>query len=134
MHLVLVVLLAAGALLDLFLGFSFFFDPAIAGAGFGLQATGADGLSAMRGDFTAFFWVAALSMGIGAWKRRGDVLWPALALFAIALGGRLVNLVAVGDYDGWWQPMTVEALHVIVIALAIKAFPFGRISPAAPAP
>ena len=72
-------------------------------------------------------------MGWAAWKRRGDVLWPALALFAIAFTGRLVNLAVVGDYEGWWQPMTVEALHVIVIALAIKVLPWGRVSPANPA-
>lgn len=132
MHFILAGLLALGALLDLILGVSFFVDPATAGADFGLHSSTPMGLSAMRGDFTAFFWVAAISMGIGAWKRRGDVLWPALALFAIAFTGRLVNLVVVGDYDGWWQPMTVEALHVIVIALAIKVFPFAGISPADP--
>lgn len=132
MHFILAGLLALGALLDLILGVSFFVDPATAGADFGLHSSNPMGLSAMRGDFTAFFWVAAISMGIGAWKRRGDVLWPALALFAIAFTGRLVNLVVVGDYDGWWQPMAVEALHVIVIALAIKVFPFAGISPADP--
>ena len=133
MHFILVVLLALGALLDLMLGASFFIDPATAGTDFGLQSPGEMGLSAMRGDFTAFFWVAAVSMGIGAWKRRADVLWPALALFAIAFTGRLVNLIVVGDYDGWWQPMTVEALHVIVIALAIKVFPWNGTIPAGPA-
>lgn len=132
MHFILAALLALGALLDLILGISFFVDPATAGADFGLQSPTPMGLSAMRGDFTAFFWVAAISMGIGAWKRRGDVLWPALTLFAIAFSGRLVNLVVVGDYEGWWQPMTVEALHVIVIALAIKVFPFAGVSPADP--
>ena len=133
MHFILVVLLALGALLDLFLGLSFFLDPAQAGADFGLQSPTPMGLSAMRGDFTAFFWLAAFCMGFAAWKRRGDVLWPALALFAIAFTGRLVNLVVVGDYEGWWQPMTVEALHVIVIAFAIKVLPWGRTIPADPA-
>ena len=133
MHFILVILLALGALLDLLLGISFFIDPAAAGADFGLQSPTPMGLSAMRGDFTAFFLVAAISMGIAAWKRRSDVLWPALALFAIAFTGRLVNLLVVGDYEGWWQPMTVEALHVIVIALAIRAFPWNGTSPAAPA-
>ena len=56
-----------------------------------------------------------------------------VALFTIAFTGRLVNLIVVGDYEGWWQPMTVEALHVIVIALAIKSFPPKGASPANPA-
>ena len=133
MHFILAALLAVGAILDLFLGLSFFVDPGTAGTDFGLHSPTPMGLSAMRGDFTAFFWVAALSMGIGAWKRRADVLWPALALFAIAFSGRLVNLVVVGDYDGWWQPMTVEALHVIVLALAIRAFPWNGTIPGGPA-
>ena len=72
-------------------------------------------------------------MGWTACKRRADMLWPALALFTIAFTGRLVNLVAVGTYDGWWQPMAVEALHVVVMVLAIRLLPYGRVSPAGPA-
>ena len=132
MQFILLVLLALGAILDLLLGISFFLAPAAAGADFGLQSPTPEGLSAMRGDFTAFFWLAALCMGWTAWKRRADMLWPALALFTIAFSGRLVNLVAVGTYDGWWQPMIVEALHVIVMIMAIKLLPYGRVSPAGP--
>ncbi|SFO84533.1 hypothetical protein SAMN04488060_0238 [Qipengyuania nanhaisediminis] len=98
---------------------SFFVDPALAGADFGLTASGAMGLSAMRGDFTAFFLVAAFFMAWGAWKRRGDVLLPALLLFATAFSGRLVNLFAVGTYEGWWMPMLVEAVHVFVLTFAM---------------
>jgi hypothetical protein len=119
MNFVLAALIALGALLDLVLGVSFFVDPALAGADFGLTATGAMGLSAMRGDFTAFFLVAAFFMAWGAWKRRGDVLLPALLLFATAFTGRLVNLFAVGTYEGWWMPMVVEAAHVFVLTFAM---------------
>ena len=119
MNFILASLIALGALLDLVLGVSFLVDPALAGVDFGLTASGAMGLSAMRGDFTAFFLVSAIFMGWGAWKRRGDVLLPALMLFAFAFTGRLVNLFVVGTYDGWWQPMTVEALHIAVLAFAM---------------
>ncbi|WP_090476554.1 hypothetical protein [Qipengyuania nanhaisediminis] len=119
MNFVLAALIALGALLDLVLGVSFFVDPALAGADFGLTASGAMGLSAMRGDFTAFFLVAAFFMAWGAWKRRGDVLLPALLLFATAFSGRLVNLFAVGTYEGWWMPMLVEAVHVFVLTFAM---------------
>ena len=125
MNFVLAALIALGALLDLVLGVSFFVDPALAGADFGLTASGAIGLSAMRGDFTAFFLVAALFMAWGAWKRRGDVLLPALLLFATAFTGRLVNLFAVGTYEGWWMPMTVEALHVFVLTFAMLRWRAG---------
>ena len=119
MNFVLAALIALGALLDLVLGVSFFVDPALAGADFGLTASGAMGLSAMRGDFTAFFLVAAFFMAWGAWKRRGDVLLAALLLFATAFTGRLVNLFAVGTYEGWWMPMQVEAVHVFVLTFAM---------------
>ena len=119
MNFVLAALIALGALLDLVLGVSFFVDPALAGADFGLTASGAMGLSAMRGDFTAFFLVAAFFMAWGAWKRRGDVLLPALLLLATAFTGRLVNLFAVGTYEGWWMPMLVEAVHVFVLTFAM---------------
>ena len=132
MQFILTALLAIGAIFNLLMGFGFFVDPGTTGADFGLQSPTPKGLSAMRGDFTAFFWLNALCLGIAAWRRRGDVLWPALALFGIALTGRLVNLVAVGTYDKWWQPMLVEALHVLVIALAIKALPWRPLSPAGP--
>ncbi|MBX7458440.1 hypothetical protein K3152_09300 [Qipengyuania sp. 1NDH17] len=133
MHFILVVLLALGALLNLFLGVSFFLDPATTGADFGLRSPDAQGLSSMRADFTAFFLVAALCEGWAAWKRRADILWPALALFVIAFTGRLVNLIVVGDYELWYGPMTVEALHIVVMVLAIKTFPGGRPIPADPA-
>ena len=125
MNFILAALIALGALLDLVLGVSFFVDPALAGADFGLQATSTMGLSAMRGDFTAFFLTAAGFMAWGAWKRRGDVLLPALVLFAIAFTGRLVNLFAVGTYEGWWMPMTVEALHVFVLTFAMLRWRAG---------
>ncbi|QZD86752.1 hypothetical protein [Qipengyuania psychrotolerans] len=119
MNFILAALIALGAMLDLVLGVSFFVDPALAGMDFGMTATGPMGLSAMRGDFTAFFLVAAVFMGWGAWKRRSDVLLAPLLLFATAFTGRLVNLFAVGFYEGWWTPMLVEAAHVFVLTFAM---------------
>lgn len=110
------------AVLDAVLGFGFLSNPAKSGADFGLRAEGAMGLSALRGDFTAFFWVSAGFMAAGALKTRGDWLVAPLALFLIAISGRAVNLLAVGGYDGWYVPMAVEAIHVAVLAAAIKVF------------
>ena len=122
MHVILSAIILALAILDLVLGTGFLVNPATSGADFGLAATTTHGNSTMRGDMTAFFYIAALSMGWGAWRRRGDVLLPALGLFAIAFTGRAINLVAEGPYDGWIVPMAVEALHVAVLAFAIKAW------------
>lgn len=130
MHFVLSALVALLALLDLMLGVGFLVNPAASGADFGLSAitggSGAEGLSAMRADFSAFFLVAAGCMGLGAWQRRGDVLTVPIALFAIAFTGRLVNLLVVGSYEGWWLPMAVELGHVVILALAIRVWPWRR--------
>ena len=91
-----------------------------------LHGAAAEGLSAMRADFTAFFLVAAGFMALGAWRRRGDVLTVPLALFGIAFTGRLINLLVVGSYEGWWLPMAVELGHVVVLGLAIRVWPWRR--------
>ena len=53
----------------------------------------------------------------GAWRRAGDVLLVPAALFGIAFVGRLVSLFADGAYEGFWVPMGIEAL-VVVVSLA----------------
>ncbi len=122
MHVILSAIILGLAIIDLVIGTGFFVNPATSGEDFGLSVASTHGSSTLRGDMTAFFYVSALSMGWGAWRRRGDVLLPALGLFTIAFVGRAVNLVAEGPYDGWIVPMAVEALHIIVISLAIRAW------------
>lgn len=126
MHVILSALIVLGAILDLVIGTSFLVNPHIAGSDFGLNVVTTHGSSTLRGDMTAFFYIGAISMFWGAWKRRGDVLLPALGLFAIALSGRIINLFAEGFYQGWWIPMTVEALHVIVLVAAIRNWGWRR--------
>ena len=125
MHLILSAIILLLGIIDMVIGIGFFVNPSESGVRFGLESPGEMGLSAMRGDFTAFFLVSGGFMAAGAWKRRGDLLVPALALFAIAFTGRLVNLLVVGSYEGWWQPMAVEMTHIVVLALAIRAWRWG---------
>ncbi len=126
MHVVLSAILLALAIVDLILGTGFLVDPATAATDFGLEVTGPHGASTLRGDMTAFFYVSALAMAWGAWRRRGDVLLAALALFGIAFTGRFVNLVADGPYAGWMLPMAVEGLHILVLIVAIRAWGASR--------
>lgn len=126
MHLILSAIIILLAVIDVVVGVGFLVNPAIAGADFGLTVAGNAGTSALRADFTAFFFVAALFMAWGAWRRRGELLLAPLALFAIAFTGRLINLLVEGSYDGWWLPMAVEMAHVVVLALAIRAWPIRR--------
>ena len=123
MRLVLTALIFAGGLMYLLLGIGFLLNPASAGADFGLSAEGAQGLASMRADLTAFFVVAAGSMVIGAWRRNGDLLLVAAALFATALLGRFVGLFADGTWDGMAVPMLVEAVTVIVLLIASRVLP-----------
>ena len=124
MHLVLSAIIVLLAIVDAIIGIGFFLDPATSAVNFGLAPDGAMGQSALRADFTAFFVVAAGFMIWGAWRRRGDLLLAPLALFAVAFTGRLVNLIVIGSYEGWWQPMAVEMAHVVMLGLAIRAWPW----------
>lgn len=122
MHVILGAIILLLAILDLVIGTGFLVNPASAGADFGLSVATTHGSSTLRGDMTAFFYIAALSMGWAAWRRRGDVLLPALGLFTVAITGRAINLVIEGPYDGWFVPMLVELTHVIVFLLAMRAW------------
>ncbi|MBU2032242.1 MAG: hypothetical protein KKH37_00525 [Alphaproteobacteria bacterium] len=126
MHLVLSAIIALLAVLDVVVGFGFLVNPAQAGGEFGLSVLGNAGTSALRADFTAFFFVAALFMAWGAWRRRGELLLAPLALFTIAFTGRLINLLVEGAYEDWWIPMAVEMVHIVMLALAIRAWPSRR--------
>lgn len=123
MRLVLTGLIFAGGLMYLLLGIGFLVDPASSGVDFGLTSKGAHGLATMRADMTAFFVVAAGSMVIGAWRRNGDLLLVAAALFAIALLGRIVSLFVDGTWDGFAFPMLVEAVTVIILLIANRVLP-----------
>ncbi|MBX7481986.1 hypothetical protein [Qipengyuania qiaonensis] len=122
MHVILSAILLALAILDLVIGTGFLMDPASSGTDFGLSIASTHGESTLRGDMTAFFYVTAISLASGAWKRRGDMLFPALGLFGIAFTGRFVNVVTQGTYDGWLVPMGVEALHCIAIVIAMRTW------------
>ncbi|MFW2351348.1 hypothetical protein [Qipengyuania sp.] len=122
MHVILSAVLLALAILDLVLGTSFLVDPAGGASDFGLAIVSRHGEATLRGDMTAFFYVGSLSLVWGAWRRRGDVLLPALGLFAIAFTGRFINLVVQGPYEGWMVPMGVEAFHCLAIILAMRAW------------
>lgn len=126
MHLILSAIIVLLAVIDVVVGFGFLVNPAQAGSEFGLTVLGNAGTSALRADFTAFFFVAALFMGWGAWRRRGELLLAPLALFGIAFTGRLINLLLEGGYEDWWIPMAVELVHIVVLVLAIRLWPVRR--------
>ena len=123
MRVVLTGLIFAAGLLFLFLGLGFLLDPVASGTDFGLGASTAQGLATMRADMTAFFVVAAVCMMVGAWRRNGDLLLVPAGLFGIALLGRCVGLAVDGPWDGFWTPMLVEGVMVILLLIASRVLP-----------
>ena len=115
-------LMLAG-LLFVVLGGTFLLDPIGQGGDFGVSPNGNRGLSTIRADFTAYFWIAGGSLIIGAWRRDRTLLLVAAAIMAITCIVRGVSLVLDGPYDGWSMPMAVEAFVVIIALFGSRALP-----------
>ncbi len=114
-------------LFDLFMGLNFLLNPLATGPGLGLAPLGTQGMSTLRADFTAFFGVIAICMMLGAWRRNGDLLLVPAALMGTAVAVRGLSLILDGTYPGWWGPMAVEGLHVIVLIAAWRVLPHHKI-------
>ncbi|WP_298469649.1 hypothetical protein [uncultured Erythrobacter sp.] len=121
--------LLVGGLLFILIGASFLLDPAGQGGDFGLTPKGNQGLSTIRADFTAYFWVAGGAMVIGAWKRKGDLLLVAAALMGITFVARGLSLALDGFYPGWMMPMAVEASTVIIALFGSRVLPHAALVP-----
>ncbi len=117
------ILNGLGGLLLLYLAFGFLTDPATAGAGFGLSADGAHGLTSMRADFTAFFGVGGACFIWGAIQRRADPLIIGALLMLVTLLTRLVALAIEGSFEGYLTPMIVEAMLTVVGLYGAKVLP-----------
>lgn len=127
MRVILTILVFLFGLFDLFMGLNFLFNPQGTAPGFGLAATGTQGLSTLRADFAAFFGVIAVSMMIGAWRRNADLLLVPAALMGTAVTVRAFSLAVDGTYPGWPVPMVVELAHVVLLIAAWKLLPHHRI-------
>lgn len=123
MRLILTAAIFVAGLMFLLMGGNFLLNPVEAGAGFGLTLDNNQGLASIRADMGAFFIVAAVCMMVGAWRRNGDLLLPAAGLFGVALLGRIIGLVIDGPWDGFWFPMLVEGVVVILLLTASRVLP-----------
>lgn len=118
---VLRVILALLGVLFLLIGSQFLIDPVTMGSDFGLKPEGNGGLSTIRADMTAFFWVSGGALLYGVWKQRGDVFYVTAALMGIVFCARCVSLVLDGTYEGWIEPMAVEAVTVVLCLFGARA-------------
>lgn len=123
MRLILTALIFAQGLMFLVLGFNFLVMPASAATGFGLSPDGPAGLAVLRADFPALFFVGGGAMIWGAWKRNGDLLLVPAAIFGVALLGRFVSVIADGTAPGFWFPMMVEAVAVLLTLIGSRVLP-----------
>lgn len=109
-------------LFNLVLGLGFLIDPAQAGLRFFLLSLGTQGLATMRADFTAFFVTGGTFALIAAWRAWRTPLLVPLMLLSIALGGRVISLIADGAPGKAFPPMIAEALMIAVLALGWRYF------------
>ena len=121
MRLVLLLVLFGFGMFFTLLGLGFLIDPLGSADGFGLANDTTLAKASLRADMTAFFLVTGGAMIWGAWRRAGAALIVPAALLGIALTGRIVNLVVEGAHDGFWMPMTVEALGVLACLAGLRA-------------
>lgn len=125
MILVVRALLMIAGLVFVVIGGSFLFYPVSQGSSFGLDAVGARGLSSLRGDFTAYFWVTGCALIIGSWRRNGDILLVPAAILGLTFLIRALSLAIDGFYEGWALPMAVEAVTVMLALVGRRLLTVG---------
>lgn len=127
MRLILTAVIFLAGLFDLMIGIGFLLQPEVSGWSFSLVPQGPAGLAVLRGDFFAFFCIAAACMMWGAWRRNGDLLLVPAALFGLAFTGRLISVFVDGAVPGFAIPMAVELFHVVLMLVAWRFLPHHRI-------
>jgi peptidoglycan/LPS O-acetylase OafA/YrhL len=110
------------ALFGIVLGVAFLIQPVSWGAAFFLSPMGIPGMAVLRADMTAFFLTGGILAAIGGWKQNPAWLVTPIMLFAIAIIGRTISLVADGVTPGAFLPMIVEAALVAMLVFAHRTF------------
>lgn len=116
------ILAALAALFGIVVGLGFLVHPVNAGAMFFLSPNGIPGLAVLRADMTAFFLAGGVLAAIAAWRQDPNLLIAPILLFAIAITGRTVSLLADGITPGAFVPMAVEAFFVLSLLFAHRIF------------
>lgn len=122
MKLIFRLLVALVGIFNVGIGLAFLLRPEETAAGFFVQPDGLLGLASIRADFSAFFAAAGLFSLQGAWRSDPLPLRVPLLLFAVALFGRTVNLVAEGVAPNAFAPMIIEAMMIVIMVGAMLAF------------
>lgn len=91
--------------------------PAAVGAQLGLIGQGGLGLATLRADFAGFFGAAGVFALAAALRDDRRLLTAPLLMIALALGGRVVTVVASGLDAAQVLPLVVEAVLLALLAL-----------------
>lgn len=107
-------------LLALLLASRFWTSPADIGAAMGLSADGPAGLGTLRADMAGFFGASGVMFLLAAIRSDARWLRPVLLLLAIALTGRVINLLVTGGGQVLIPPMVIEAVLIAVTLLGMR--------------
>ncbi len=116
------ILICLYALMFVVIGVGFFVAPAETAARFALIGQGAPGLAVLRADFPAFFICTGGFAILGALRQDPRLLAFPLAGLSIAISGRAVSLALDGFTPGALTPMVIEALGIVLLAVAVRSF------------
>ena len=103
--------------LGLLLALQLWLNPAAPAAKLGLMATGPLGLASIRADLGGLFAGAGLLALMGAVRGQARLLTAPLLLTSLALAGRVVTVAFNGLTPDMVQPMVVEAVLIVILAL-----------------
>jgi uncharacterized membrane protein YphA (DoxX/SURF4 family) len=125
MDLALRIIVGAFALLFIFMGVGFLFDPAGSAANVAVTPIGEPGLNTLRGDMAGLFLGSAVLLLIGIFRRRGEWLLAVAVLMVAIAVGRVVGFAL----DGNPTPTTLAAFgfEVVIAAVLLVA---ARVLPA----
>lgn len=96
--------------------------PHVIAGQLGYVLVGPLGLSSFRADIGGFFALAGIFMLLGAVTASRAYVLPPLVLTGLALAGRAGTAVETGFRPEFIQPMTVEAVTLVVLLAAFAAF------------
>ncbi len=113
-------LLGLVGLLALLIASRFWITPDKIGAAMGLLPEGAAGLGTLRADLAGFFGAAGVLSLTAAVRNERQWLVPVLLLLAIALTGRVINLLVTGGGAVLVPPMVIEAVLIAIVGLGLR--------------
>lgn len=113
-------LVGLAGLLSLLIASRFWLAPAEIAATMGLAAEGPVGLGTIRADMAAFFGAAAILSLTAAIRNEARWLSPVLLLLALALAGRVFNLMSTGGGAALIPPMVIEAVLITIMGVGYR--------------